>query len=217
MCGLFTDVFTDTILLFTGRASFTASHNSRPALFGPRVGDQIMTEAADVAQLRLDNEELRATIASLRKGLSAGHAQLLRSIEEVLQIVNAPDSSGTNQSTFAGSRKDNLQLAMRAGERHVAAFLTFLSRAADVAAQVEGAATESGLSGGSPQRSSGFSWSQFCCNRWLCPCSSRDSVTLTPPRIVPGRAAVARAEAPPSTPAMTPRAVNLHSDHFTPD
>jgi hypothetical protein len=77
---------------------------------------------AEIAKLQSENAALKATLHELHSGLSAGHAQLARSLSQLVQLV-AEEDPAASASTAAAKRS----------ERHVAAYLAFLTQACQIA------------------------------------------------------------------------------------
>ena len=78
--------------------------------------------AAEIAKLQSENAALKATLHELHSGLSAGHAQLARSLSQLVQLA-AEEDPAASASTAAAKRS----------ERHVAAYLAFLTQACQIA------------------------------------------------------------------------------------
>ena len=75
----------------------------------------------EVARLRSENIALKATLHELHSGLSAGHAQLARSLSQLVLLAAEEEPTELSTATFKRS------------ERHVAAYLAFLTQACQIA------------------------------------------------------------------------------------
>ena len=148
----------------------------------PRFGDIVAPEHMVVEALREENAALLeknaaliAGLSTLKSALAAGHLQLSESLTALLKDAEQAAVPETS---------------LRKSERHVAAYLSFLAQAKDVAAGLAADAQP-------PPRHKRQSW----CSRLMC-CASAS------PNSPPSYLQIA----PPTSTTVTPRSVELNTN-----
>lgn len=131
----------------------------------------------DHAALREENAALKAGVSTLKSALAAGHLQLSESLKALLKDA---ENAAVDEAS------------LRKSERHVAAYLSFLAQATDVAAGLAADAVQP------PPRQEHQSW----CSRLMC-CGKGHS-----PHAPPSYLKIA----PPLSTTVTPRAVELNTN-----